>query len=426
MAFNMLCWLTGILTIVIVVNFVNEKYLKIPVEITLLVSGVVIGVIAWYIDRKYSLINDPLHPNSFFLNDYLMNGVLCFMLFAGASRLRFGALRSQMSLVMALSLVTTVLTSFFYGVIFYGALHLLGIDFNIFYCLLLGAIIGPTDPIAAMSILHKIGLPKDTSLVIEGESLFNDGVGVAVFVVVSGIITGQAHGNFFSVMGQELLGAIALGIVFSLISYFFFSKTQDCYVRVCSSIVAVGAAYIFSDLLGCSGAIASVVVGIFFATRVANLEDVEGRDYTIFRTFWSAMDIILNDMLYVMIGLSIVNIKNVSYLAAFVAVALVVNLLARYLGVLAVAVPFMKKLPDNYTPVPFTNLLSWAGLKGGLCVALAMGTHQMLPYGAFNTILVCTMAIVLFTTCIQGITVGKVYMHQQQKSNKKELVEQTI
>ena len=79
MAFNMLCWLTGILTIVIVVNFVNEKYLKIPVEITLLVSGVVIGVIAWYIDRKYGLINDPLHPNSFFLNDYLMNGVLCFM-----------------------------------------------------------------------------------------------------------------------------------------------------------------------------------------------------------------------------------------------------------------------------------------------------------------------------------------------------------
>jgi len=422
MAFDMLCWLTGILTIVIVVNYLNEKFFKIPVEIALLVSGVVIGTIAWYIDRKYGIINDPLHPNSFFLNDYLMNGVLCFMLFAGASRLRFGALRSEMSLVMALSLVTTVLTSFFYGLIFYGILQLLGINFGLYYCLLLGAIIGPTDPIAAMSILHKIGLPKDTALVIEGESLFNDGVGVAVFVLISGIVTGQASGNFFTIMGRELLGAIVLGIAFSLISYFFFAKTKDCYARVCSSIVAVGAAYIFSDFFACSGAIASVVVGIFYATRVANLEDIEGRDYTIFRSFWDAMDIMLNNMLYVMIGLSIINIKNVTNIVYFVVVALLVNLLARYLGVLAVAVPFIKKLPDGYTPVPFTNLLTWAGLKGGLCVALAMGTHQMLPYGVFNVILVCTMAIVLFTTCIQGITVGKVYLLQKEQHATKNSV----
>jgi CPA1 family monovalent cation:H+ antiporter len=424
MAFNMLCWLTAILTIIIVVNFLNEKIIKFPVEITLLVSGVILGVVAWYIDIRYGLITGSLDRNNFFLNDYLMNGVLCFMLFAGASRLRFGALESQLSLVSALSVVSTVVTSFVYGIIFYGALKLAGIEFGLHYCLLLGAIIGPTDPIAAMSILHKIGLPKGTSLAIEGESLFNDGVGVAVFVVMSGLVTGQAGGNFFSIMAKELFGAVLLGLVFCALSYFFFSQTKDCYARVCSSIVAVGGAYIFSDILGCSGAIASVVVGIFYATRVANLEDIEGRDYVVFRTFWDAMNIILNNMLYVIIGLSIIDVRRTDHLVYFVVAALIVNLIARYAGVLAVAVPFKKKLPDGYTPLPFTNILTWAGLKGGLCVALAMGTHQMLPAGIFNIILVCTMAIVLFTTCIQGITVGKFYLWQNKIINQKSVLNQ--
>jgi len=421
MAFNMLCWLTAILTIVIVVNFLNEKIIKFPVEITLLVSGVLLGLIAWYVDSRYGIINGSLNRDNFFLNDYLMNGVLCFMLFAGASRLRFAYLESQLSLVTALSIVSTVVTSFVYGFLFYGILKLAGIDFALQYCLLLGAIIGPTDPIAAMSILHKIGLPSGTSLAIEGESLFNDGVGVAIFVVISGFITGQAGGNFFSIMARELFGAVVLGLAFCVLSYFFFAETKDCYARVCSSIVAVGGAYIFSDILGCSGAIASVIVGIFYATRVAKLEDIEGRDYVVFRTFWDAMDIILNDMLYVMIGLSIIDVRRFDHMLYFAMAAIAINLLARYIGVLFVALPFKTKLPDNYAPLPFTNLLTWAGLKGGLCVALAMGTHPMLTPSVFNIILVCTMTIVLFTTCIQGITVGKFYLWQKPAENAKPL-----
>lgn len=419
MAFTMLCWLVAVIAIIIVVNFIKEKcFNSVPVEIALMITGVILGLGVWVLRVKFGIVEDVVNPGDFFLDDYLMNGVLCFMLFAGASRLRFGALKTELTLVTALSLLTTVLTAFFYGGLFYGVLQLFGIDLGIQYCLLLGAIIGPTDPIAAMSILHKIGLPEETALVIEGESLFNDGVGVAVFVVMSGIVTGHANGNFLSIMARELFGAMGIGIICSLIGYFFFAETKDCYARVSSSIMAVGAAYIFSTILECSGAIASVVVGIFFATRVANLEDIVGHEFLVFRTFWSAVDIVLNNMLYVMIGLSIINVRPTPHMVHYVLAALVMNLVARYLGVYIVAYMFKKKLPDGYTPVPFTNLLTWAGLKGGLCVALAMGTHQIVAGTVFNVLMVCTMAIVLFTTCVQGMTVGRVYLAQKNLGSK--------
>ncbi len=414
MAFNMLCWLVAILTVVILVNFLNEKVLKIPVEITLLLSGVFLGGLMLFLDNYCHLFTVPIRVNDFFLDDYLMNGVLCFMLFAGASRLRFHFLATQLYLVLALSLVTTVLTTFFYGFIFYGCLTLFGLYVSFFDCLLLGAIIGPTDPIAAMSILRKVGLPEDVALAIEGESLFNDGVGVAIFVVVSGMVTGNASGGFFSIMTREVIGAGIIGLICCALTYFFFIKTENCYSRVCTSIVAVGSAYIFSTLFECSGAIASVVVGIFYASMVGAREDESFHEYYVFRTFWDAMNIVLNNMLYVMIGLCIVNMHTFAAMGIIVVTSLVVNLLARYAGVLFVAVGFKGKLPNEYKVIPFTNLLTWAGLKGGLCVALAMSTHKILSPYIFNIVMVCTMAIVLFTTCIQGITIGKLYLSQKE------------
>lgn len=319
-----------------------------------------------------------------------------------------------------LALLTTILASFLYGVIFYGIGCLLGLsNLNFAYCLLLGCIISPTDPIAAMSILNKVGLPEDVALTIEGESLFNDGVGVALFVVVSGSIQGTSGGgvmNFLLLLGKELLGAIVIGLLISFLLYQLFLRTKDVYRQLFVSLLAVSASYVICENMGCSSAIAAVVCGIFFATFMDKPEKENPEQFYIYRNFWSVVDSLLNSILYVLLGLTFINIcmytkNNILWILA----AIVGNVTARYLGVLATAVVIREK-PQAYGILPFTKLLTWAGLKGALCLALAMQTHTFLPQEVFQTVIICTFAVVMFTTLGQGLTIGKFYQRNYVKT----------
>jgi CPA1 family monovalent cation:H+ antiporter len=351
----------------------------------------------------------------FDLKEFLIDGVLCFMLFAGSCHIRLPDFRRLMRPVSVLAFVCTLLGALFYGLLFFGVSALMGLGFSLPVCLMFGSIIAPTDPIAATSILNKFGLPKDVSFIIEGESLLNDGMGVALFVCFSGIVAGEAGGGFVTIMLREILGAVVIGVSVTFLFFILFRKTEDDKRRIYISLLNVALAYWLCEICECSGAIASVICGVlFFALRGREEEKNRPMDLKEFDDFWEVLDNTLNSILYVILGFTFIRIlqmKNVVILSCF---AVVCNLLARY-GSLYVSTYLTGPLPDGFTKSRFCKLLTWGGLRGGLSIALAMSTLPMLPDETYRVILGCTYAVVFFTTVVQGLSMKQVYERISKK-----------
>ena len=405
--------------LIVVCVVVNERTIKIPPEIALLAFAFIVGVIF-----KVLLVTGVFTGNSiviedidtFGIEDVLMKAMLCFMLFSGSSDLKFKSLLSNIKSISLLSLLTTVVTALVYGGLFYLLARLFGLDFDFALCVLLGAIVSPTDPIAATGILNKLGLPDDITAIMEGESLFNDGTGVALFIFVRSIVTQSESGGFFTVMLRELVGAIIVGVVVSFICSFLIRLTQNPAYHVLISLLAVSSCYVLGDKLDCSGVIASVICGIYFATVMDKYRKAgiikEDTDY--YEAFWSTVDKIFNYVLYILIGLSFVHVVKIEHLVIIIIAVIVINFIARYVGVLA-SVLIMKKVPDGYSYSQFTTLMTWSGLKGGLCLALVMSIINIVSKDQYSVMLSVVFATVLFTTVIQGLTVARLYLGLEKK-----------
>ena len=401
-----------VISLVCLLGFFNEKVTKLTYEISLMLFSVVIGGILLLIVTlaKGTGIADVL-PQSQFINieRFLMEGVLCFMLFAGSCHMKLSGFRQLARQISVLAFVCTLLGACFYGFLFYGASLLLGLNLSLPVCLMFGSIAAPTDPIAATSILSKFGLPKQLSFLIEGESLFNDGVGVALFVCFSGMATASSSGGFFTVMLREILGAVAVGAVVTCLCFLLFRNTKSKTLGIFVTLMTVSVSYAICERLSFSGAIASVVCGILFSylrSRFCQNDDAEKAEN--FDSFWETLDVLLNSLLYVMLGLSFVHILQMEHVVMLSLIAIAANFIARS-GSLSISSLLMGKIPDGYDRLNFIKLLTWGGLRGGLSVALAMSTKELLPENIYSIILGGTYAIVFFTTVVQGLTMKPVY-----------------
>lgn len=212
-----------ILALVVVLGYFNEKVTKFTSEIALMLFSIVIGIVLLILGialKGTAAASAFLEGLQMFnLESFLMEGVLCFMLFAGSCHMRFSDFRKHARAISLLAIGATLLGAVFYGILFYGAGKLLGLNLTLPVCLMFGSITAPTDPIAATSILKKFNLPPNISFIIEGESLLNDGVGVALFVCFSGLVSAQENGGFFSVMARELFGAVLVGAVITFLCF---------------------------------------------------------------------------------------------------------------------------------------------------------------------------------------------------------------
>ena len=401
-----------VISLVCLLGFFNEKVTKLTYEISLMLFSVVIGGILLLIVTfaKGTGIADVL-PQSQFINieRFLMEGVLCFMLFAGSCHMKLSGFRQLARQISVLAFVCTLLGACFYGFLFYGASLLLGLNLSLPVCLMFGSIAAPTDPIAATSILSKFGLPKQISFLIEGESLFNDGVGVALFVCFSGMATASSSGGFFSVMIREIFGAVAVGAIVTLLCFLLFKNTKSKTLGIFVTLTTVSVSYAICEWLSFSGAIASVICGILFSylrSRFCQNDDAEKAEN--FDSFWETLDVLLNSLLYVMLGLSFVHILQMEHVVMLSLIAIAANFIARC-GSLSISSLLMGKIPDGYDRLNFIKLLTWGGLRGGLSVALAMSTKELLPENIYSIILGGTYAIVFFTTVVQGLTMKPVY-----------------
>lgn len=404
-----------ILFLVILFGIINEKTIKISNDIALVLFSFLLAAfikavqMTGLVNLEGTVVGNLAGIN---LEEFLMDGILCFMLFSGASGVSFNRFVKNIKSISLLALLSTVLSSFVYGGIFYLVNLALQLNFSIWLCILLGCIVSPTDPIAATSILKKAGLSKNVSTVIEGESLFNDGTGVAVFVCIKNIVNNTSELSFPVLMAKELLGAIAIGFGISFLMFKLLRATNNPMFHIFISLFDVTAAYVICEHLGCSGVIASVVCGIYFSRSMAKNEAwhkvVDPKDW--YEDFWHIADTLFNSVLFILIGLAVMNIPHHRYLILLIALAIVINFVARYVGVgISALIIGKKKIPNRYSAKEFTTLMTWSALKGGLSLALAFSTKEFLPEESYNIVLIMTCVTMYFTIVIQGLTTGKVF-----------------
>ena len=408
------------LGIIVLIGFLNEKLFHLNYEISLLLFSVLIGIcftVSVSLIRGQS-VNDFLKEVQIYdLETFLMKGVLCFMLFAGSCHLKVSQFRKAARPVGVLAFVCTLLGAVLYGLLFFAITSVFRLPFTLPVCLMFGSIIAPTDPIAATSILKKFGLPKQTGFLMEGESLLNDGVGVALFAVFSGIVLLQKNGGFFTIMLREILGAVLVGFILTVLCFFLFKNTEDKSRQIMITLFTVSAAFSICEMLDCSGAIACVVCGVIFSTLREKAEE-RGRHWELAEldTFWETLDVLLNSVLYVIMGLSFVRILQMPHVIGFALAAILCNLASRA-GSLWLGSFMLGPIPDGYKRKGFVVLFTWGGLRGGLSLALALSTASMIPQDTYVIIIGCTYAIVFFTTVVQGLTMKNVFQKIQPKIN---------
>ena len=415
---NLFLLLTAVvLGVIMVVGFLNEKVFHLTYEIVLLLFSILVGILLLAAASiiKNSSASEVLENFQLFnLEELLINGVLCFMLFAGAHHLKLRQFKVEVRPISVLAFFCTLAGALIYGFLFFGISTLLRMPFTLPVCLMFGSIVAPTDPIAATSILKKFGLPERTGFLMEGESLLNDGVGVALFVVFSGIATAEKSGGFFSVMLRELLGALLVGVVVTWISFQFFKRLEDKKLQIITSLFMISCSYVLCEKLECSGAIACVICGVCFSALRDREERKAPLDLAEFDSFWEILDTLLNSALYVILGISFVRILQMPHVFILSLIAIICNILSRS-GSIFAGTFLLGPIPDGFTRKGFVVLFTWGGLKGGLSVALAMSTRAMLPELNYHILLGCVYAIVFFTTVVQGLTMKAVYDRQARK-----------
>ena len=364
-----------IIALICILGFFNEKVTKLTYEIALMLFSSILGVLLLVgiaVFQDTDIANILKDVQGFDIHDFLMHGVLCFMLFAGSCNMKLKDFKQQARQVTVLALVCTLLGAAFYGLLIYGAGILFGLNLTLPVCLMFGSIIAPTDPIAATGILSKFGLPKKTSF-------------------------------------REVLGALAVGVVVTVLCFLMYRYCKHPYLKIFISLLTVSLSYALCEALHFSGAIASVICGILFSELRSRFgESEEEKHAELFDSFWETLDVFLNSILYVLLGLSFISVLRMEYVLLLSGTAIIANLIARSAS-LSLSTLVIGEIPDNFSRFGFVTLLTWGGLRGGLSVALAMSTRDMVPEQTYFIILGCTYAVVFFTTVVQGLTMKPVY-----------------
>lgn len=395
-----------LLTLAAVFSYINYRYIGLPTAIGIMVIAIVMSlavVALGYLGLESARAQAAAVLGGIDFNVALMHGMLSFLLFAGALQINLADLADRKWIVGILATVGLVTTTLIVGVLSWGVFTLLDIDIPFMYCLLFGALISPTDPVAVIGILKRVGVPKSLETKIVGESLFNDGVAVVVFLVLAEISLGGGEvtvGHVARLFVVESLGGAAFGFAAGWVTFWMLKRVDNYQVEVLLTLGLVMGGYALARAIHVSGPIAMVVAGILIGNRGRVLAMSEQtREHL--DSFWELIDEILNAVLFLLIGLEVLAITiGRDYVTAGVLMIPVV-LLARFVSV-GVPVAVMRRR-RTFSPRA-VRIMTWGGLHGGISVALALS----LPAGTERAILVTvTYFVVVFSIIVQGLTVGK-------------------
>ncbi|MBP6748061.1 MAG: sodium:proton antiporter [Xanthomonadaceae bacterium] len=394
------------LVVTALLAYANAKFVGLPTTIGVMVIALLLSLGLAGLDALgFSALHryETALIKSIDFSEVLMQGMLSMLLFAGALHVDISQLRAYRWQIAVLAVFGTVLSTIVVGYALWWLLPWMGIELPLIYCLIFGALISPTDPVAVMGILKSAGTSEDVGMVVSGESLFNDGVGVVLFsLLLTVALRGEAPTMTEGAMllAREAGGGLLLGGAIGLLLFFMLRSLDNYIVEVLLTLAAVLGGYELATYLHVSGPLAMVVVGVMIGNhgRALAMSDTTRKHVDL---FWELLDEILNAVLFVLIGLefAVIVFPGNGLLAAVAVIAIV--LFARFLtvGLPVAAMPRWFKLPASGW-----KILTWGGLRGGISVALALS----LPAGPNrDLILALTYAVVVFSILVQGLTIKR-------------------
>lgn len=397
----------ALIVLAAILGYINYRFLGLPQAIGLTVMGAAASLLVIGVDRLLpfnftGVLTSYLQQVNF--QESLLDGMLSFLLFAGALHVDFSELRRNKLAVAVLSTVGVLLSTAIVGGGFKLITNLLGLDLSFAWCLVFGAVISPTDPVAVMGILKAAKVSDSLEATVAGESLFNDGVGLVVFLIL--LEAASNNESISLVQGAEAFaieafGGGLLGLVIGYVGFVAMRSIDEYNVEVLISIAMVMGGYSIAHHIHVSGPIAMAVAGLLIGNHGMKLavSDVT-RDYML--KFWALIDEILNSTLFLLIGLEVVAISAhwMQLAIGGLAVPLVLAARAGSVGLPLVALNALSSRLRGSFPI-----LLWGGLRGGISIALAL---SLPPSAARDVILTATYITVVFSVMIQGATVGSV------------------
>ncbi len=397
-----------LITLTAVFSYLNHRFIKLPTTIGVMALAMLSSLALMSLgELGYASIEQRAETiiASVDFNEVLMQGLLSLLLFAGALHVDLEELALKKWPIGVLATVGVVASTFLVGIATWIVLQFLfGVPVSLPYCLVFGALISPTDPIAVLGILKSAGAPKGLEIKIAGESLFNDGVAVVVFAILLGLAAGGADvtvGGVILLFIEEALGGIVFGLAIGYVAYLLLKSIDSYDIEVLITLALVLGGYALAIHLHVSGPIAMVVAGLMIGNHGRRLAMSDTtRDHL--DAFWEMIDEILNAVLFVLIGLEVVilTFERDYLLASLLIVPLV--LLARLISVGVPVAIMQRQFGFKFTP-HVVKIMTWGGLRGGISVALAL---SLPPGPEREVVLALTYLVVLFSILVQGLTVG--------------------
>jgi CPA1 family monovalent cation:H+ antiporter len=401
---NLFHILAMLLTASAIFSYINYRFLKLPTTIGIMLVALAFSLLlnllspfGIEIEHEVEIMLDSIE-----FDDAVLHGMLSFLLFAGALHVDLSELSRQRGVIITLATLGVVSATFIIGAVSWYVFNLVGVAIPFIYCLLFGALISPTDPIAVLGILKQSNAPKSLEAKITGESLFNDGMAVVVFLVLLRIAAGGTDVSASDVLllfSQEAIGGVIFGLGAGALTYWMLKSVDNYQVEVLLTLALVTGGYAVAEVLHLSAPIAIVCAGLLIGNHGRTLAMSEKtREHL--DTFWELVDEVLNAVLFVLIGLEVLTlVYDQKYLLAGL-LAIPIVLLARFITV-GIPITVMRRF-RNFTPGAI-KILTWGGLRGGISVALALS----LPASDIrDALVVVTYVVVIFSILVQGLTIG--------------------
>jgi CPA1 family monovalent cation:H+ antiporter len=404
-----------LITLAAVFGYINHRWLRLEPAVGLLMislaSSLAVMALHWVFPQLEIVNQVQAAVESFDFNEALMHGMLAFLLFAGALHVDLEFFVKRRRMIASLATVGLLISTFLVGYLSWLVFNGLGLQISLLACLVFGSLISPTDPIAVMGTLKTLNAPKDLEASIAGESLFNDGVAVVVFTGLVALLGARSgHGGGHGETGgvqlavfflREAGGGALLGLVSGYVAYLFMKSIDDYKVEVLLSLALVMGGYSLGWALHVSAPITVVVAGIFIGNRGrAFAMSEETVDYL--EKFWELIDEILNALLFMLIG---IEVLVVAFSGRGILAGLIIILVVLVARLVSVSVPISIIGLWRQVPRGTVKILTWAGLRGGISVALAL---SLPPSPEKTLILTATYLVVLFSIVVQGLTIKRV------------------
>ena len=401
---------------------INYKFVKLPHTIGLMMVALVASLSLIALDLTFPSLGMSILANEFLgnidFNVTLMQGMLSFLLFAGALHVDLDQLLENKWTILTFASIGVLVSSFVIGGGFWLISGAVGLSLPFLVCLLLGVMVSPTDPVAVLGVLKTLQVPSPLKAKIAGESLFNDGVAVVLFSVLVSLVFGNGGEEGLEtsfqltsviwLLTKEALGGLFLGLISGFIAFWLLRQIDDYVLEVLITLALVTGAYSIALHLHLSGPIAMVIAGLLIGNQGTSLAMSETTRMHV-ETFWELVDEILNSVLFLLIGLKIVFLlQHSSYDIAYpllIGLFIAITLLSLFARFLAIAVPVQIKSLNSEVNPGTVPILTWAGIRGGVSVALALS----LPSSSESELLLfVTYLVVLFSVAIQGLTIENV------------------